>query len=159
MSGCGVSTYYFQAPRPYQLWSRSPHTSTQLGRGEEPGAPRGSVAAAALCGALCIVEQGSRPQRFRAAGAADEDVSEAYKHINGVVSNGVVPKSQICKSGGRPAPEICMGSRCVLGCFAQQKTTNITILVWRDKSALFIRPGLIRPGLCSPKRLICRTCE
>ena len=23
---------------------------------------------------------------------------------------------------------------------------------WRDKAALLIRPGLIRPGLCSPKR-------
>ena len=25
------------------------------------------------------------------------------------------------------------------------------ILVWRDKAALLVRPGLIRPGLCSPK--------
>ena len=27
-------------------------------------------------------------------------------HINGVVSNGVVPKSQICKLVAKPAPDI-----------------------------------------------------
>ena len=74
------------------------------------------------------------------------------RHINGVVSNGVVPRSQICKSGGRPAPEICIGSCCVLGCFTQEKTQGIQpFWLWRDKVALLIRPGLIRPGLRSPK--------
>ena len=28
------------------------------------------------------------------------------RHINGVVSNGVVPKSQICKLVAKPAPDI-----------------------------------------------------
>ena len=32
------------------------------------------------------------------------------RHINGVVSNGVVPKSQIGKLASKPAPEICIGS-------------------------------------------------
>ena len=31
---------------------------------------------------------------------------EAQRHINGVVSNGVVPKSQICKLVAKPAPDI-----------------------------------------------------
>ena len=50
------------------------------------------------------------------------------RHIKGVVSNGVVPKSQICKLVAKPAPDIQNAGH-----------------------GLLIRPGLIRPGLCSPK--------
>ena len=42
------------------------------------------------------------------------------RHINGVVSNGVVPKSQIGKLASKPAPEICIGSCFVPGCFTRQ---------------------------------------
>ena len=65
---------------------------------------------------ICWLLYGIWPHRFQ-------------RHINGVVSEnnkynnfgfgGVVPKSQICRSGGRPEAEICNGSCCVLWCFTQ----------------------------------------
>ena len=42
------------------------------------------------------------------------------RHINGVVSNGVVPKSQICELGAQAAPEICIDSCVVPGYFTRQ---------------------------------------
>ena len=66
-------------------------------------------------------------------------ISEAYKRG---VSNGVVPKSQICKLVAKPAPDIFR----IQGVYHNEG-------FWRDEAALLIRPGLIRPGLCSPKDL------
>ena len=44
----------------------------------------------------------------------------ARRSINRVVSNGVVPKSQICELGAKPAPEICIDSCFVPGYFTRQ---------------------------------------
>ena len=52
--------------------------------------------------------------------STDLAVADSQRHINGVVSNGVVPKKQICKLVARPAPEICIGSCFVPGCFTRQ---------------------------------------
>ena len=68
--------------------------------------------------------------------------SGTQRHINGVVSNGVVPKNQICKLVAKPAPDIFR----IQGVYHNEG-------FWRDKAALLIRPGLIRPGLRSPKVL------
>ena len=46
--------------------------------------------------------------------------SGSRRHINGVVSNGVVPKNQICELGAKPAPEICIDSCFVPGYFTRQ---------------------------------------
>ena len=52
--------------------------------------------------------------------AVSPSTDNGRRHINGVVSNGVVPKSQICKLVAKPAPEICIGSCFVPGCFTRQ---------------------------------------
>ena len=76
-------------------------------------------------------------------GAARGVAVGAQRHINGVVSNGVVPKSQICKLVAKPAPDIFR----IQGVYHNEG-------LWRDRAALLMRPGLIRPGLCSPKELL-----
>ena len=70
------------------------------------------------------------------------------RSINGVVSNGVVPKSQICKSGGRPSPEICIGSCCVLGCFAPFDTTRFDTTRF-DTTRFVFTQASVRKGRCS----------
>jgi len=45
------------------------------------------------------------------------------RNINGVVSNGVVPKSKFCELVAKPAPEIFRRQ----GCFTQKNTIIITV--------------------------------
>ena len=64
------------------------------------------------------IDNNDYPAHLGAKTLGDAD----QRHINGVVSNGVVPKSQICELGAKPAPEIRIDSCFVPGCFTRQKT-------------------------------------
>ena len=73
------------------------------------------------------------------------------RYINGVVSNGVVSKKTDLQMVAKPAPEIFR----IQGTYhnKNKQTHNQGginrpyLELWRDKPALLIRPGLVRPEI------------
>ena len=106
---------------------------------------------------LCLPPTGyhlSQAGKFqRSRGSTAKGAHRRY--TNGVVSNGVVSKKPDLQMVAKPAPEIFR----IQGTYhnKNKQTHNQGginrpyLELWRDKPALLIRPGLVRPGLCCSK--------